>query len=143
MSSAIEKSPRVFSPSYIEWIRSLNCIVCDAPNPHPHHIIGHGYGGEAIKADDYLTMPLCFNHHTGDQGVHRGHQSWERKWGCQLRMCVQTLIVSYGLEKISQEICMEYLLKLEPKVGMEVIGQELRNYLSSVNYVFGGKFACI
>ena len=45
-----------------------HCYLCGAPNPQIHHIFN---GANKKKSEKYgLIMPLCMNHHTGDDGVH-------------------------------------------------------------------------
>lgn len=47
--------------TYLGWIRSLPCCVCQAPAPnHPHHSTG---AGMALKAPDREAMPLCHRCH--------------------------------------------------------------------------------
>jgi hypothetical protein len=48
----------------------IGCILClhlerGYTEPQMHHI--RKYGG---KRDNAPTIPLCFNHHTGGEGVH-------------------------------------------------------------------------
>lgn len=128
MVTPLDKMPRVIDLGFIAWIKSLTCIICQAPKPHPHHVIGHGFGGGAMKADDYLVIPLCGKHHTGDDGVHRGHESWESRHGCQLKMSVVILIKAFVEQVIPNKTCMKYLLKLEPWVGMSFIQSELSKH---------------
>jgi len=73
---------RIEDKKYIKFVRSLPCCVCGNPESVPHHLIGYGFGGMGTKAPDYLTMPLCTDHHTGDVGIHKGgifktYQAWE------------------------------------------------------------------
>lgn len=131
MNLAIPKQPQVLAPDFIKWVKSQVCIVCQAPNPDPHHVIGHGLSGVAMKADDHLTIPLCNKHHTGDQGVHRGHESWEHKFGCQLEMAARTLIYAYANSVITPKLCSVYLSKLEPFIGMDYIHQVIGSYPST------------
>jgi hypothetical protein len=50
--------------TYKEWIKTLNCIVCEAPGPSdPHHLIGDGQGIMARTSPDELLMPMCRKHH--------------------------------------------------------------------------------
>ena len=45
-----------------------HCYLCGAPEPQIHHIFN---GANMKKSEKYgLIMPLCMNHHTGDDGVH-------------------------------------------------------------------------
>ena len=117
----IEKDKRVLAPKYLIFVRSLPCVVCDSPKTAPHHVVGHGFSGGALKPDDYLVIPLCNKHHTGDEGVHRGHKSWEFQYGSQLVMCVDTLLMAYVLKAIDQEVAIEYLGMLDSKVGQKCV----------------------
>lgn len=46
------------------------CIVCGSPYVQIHHVL-HGTANRK-KAEKYkYIVPLCMNHHTGDEGVHR------------------------------------------------------------------------
>jgi hypothetical protein len=55
---------------HLEAIASLGCVVCrrilDAGYvpAMPHHI------GSPDERNDWLTIPLCHEHHQGSQGVH-------------------------------------------------------------------------
>lgn len=45
-----------------------HCFLCGAPDAQIHHIFN---GSDKRKSEKYgLLMPLCMNHHTGDEGVH-------------------------------------------------------------------------
>lgn len=45
-----------------------HCFICGACDPQIHHIFN---GSNKRKSEKYgLIMPLCMNHHTGDEGVH-------------------------------------------------------------------------
>lgn len=77
-------------PAYLAFVDSLGCCICGQDSTH-HHLTGHGYGGRGTKASDYLTMPLCNNHHTGEQGIHRmGVDSWETIYGSQFEFIAIT-----------------------------------------------------
>jgi hypothetical protein len=58
---------------HLESVASLGCIVC--------YLLGDGYcaaqvhhiregQGMSQRAGNFLTIPLCPDHHTGPQGVH-------------------------------------------------------------------------
>lgn len=55
---------------HMERVASLGCVVCRRilSNGYvpamPHHI------GAPDERSDWLTIPLCHNHHQGSQGVH-------------------------------------------------------------------------
>ena len=45
-----------------------HCYLCGACDPQIHHIFN---GVNKKKSEKYgLIMPLCMNHHIGDEGVH-------------------------------------------------------------------------
>ena len=53
-----------------ERLAKIGCVLClhlqrGFTEPQMHHI--RKYGG---KRDNAPTIPLCFNHHTGPDGVH-------------------------------------------------------------------------
>lgn len=66
------------------------CLVCGSPNVEVHHVI-HGTANRKYADADGLVVPLCPEHHRGNNGVH-GHNNafdvaleiigqiaWERK----------------------------------------------------------------
>lgn len=62
----------------------LGCAICKSPNPHIHHLMGYKYKGMGQKADDKFTIPLCYKHHVGEEGIHTlGIQTWEDRYGSQ------------------------------------------------------------
>jgi len=59
---------RIKSKPYLKWVASLPCINCKIEDDTivPHHLKGRHAplsGGMGYKADDWLTMPLCFKCH--------------------------------------------------------------------------------
>jgi hypothetical protein len=62
---------------YTDWVKSLDCCICDAPADDPHHIIGVGEGGTGTKACDLLTMPMCRPHHNE---MHRNNMMQLEQW---------------------------------------------------------------
>lgn len=67
----MQKTPRIRSAKYLNWIREQPCINCMAPPPSdPHHIKGTGgYSGAGLTAPDHLAMPLCRRCHNN---IHAG-----------------------------------------------------------------------
>ena len=58
---------------YLSQVADIGCILCRhldyGPTPaHLHHPRNAAGGGE--KASDWLVVPLCPEHHTGDSGLH-------------------------------------------------------------------------
>jgi hypothetical protein len=56
-------------------IARLPCVVCHRPGPSKvHHLICGRFGSS--RADDFNTIPLCFECHRGPHGIHAGKESW-------------------------------------------------------------------
>ena len=75
----IEKNKRWVEKKYTNWVATLPCANCglDDETIVAHHLTlrhaPHGGGGIGMKANDFLTMPLCFTchdrAHNGDADV--------------------------------------------------------------------------
>lgn len=67
------------SPQYLRWVSSLPCVMCGRAADDAHHLIGiGGQGGAGTKAPDYLTMPVCREHHNE---IHRRPELWPEQPG--------------------------------------------------------------
>jgi Recombination enhancement, RecA-dependent nuclease len=83
-------------------VRDLGCIVCrnvglGATAASAHHINAKGVG---MKASDFQTIGLCPIHHQygdgserfkGQIAVHRGLESFEKRYGTERELLEQTL----------------------------------------------------
>jgi len=60
----------VRNPGYLQWIRSLPCVVCRTTRAiEAAHTGPHGLGQ---KSSDLSAIPLCGRHHrTGDDSYHK------------------------------------------------------------------------
>ena len=75
----IEKNKRWVEKRYTNWVATLPCASCglDDETTVAHHLkhrhSPHGGAGIGMKANDFLTMPLCFSchdrAHSGDADV--------------------------------------------------------------------------
>lgn len=65
-------------------IAELGCIVCSAP-ANVHHI-----RTERIKSD-FLTIPLCREHHQGDFSIHNSKEQFTNIYGSELQLLATTL----------------------------------------------------
>ena len=71
----LEKDKRWVEKKYTNWVATLPCVNCglDDETTVAHHLkhrhAPHGGGGMGLKANDFLTMPLCFECH---QSAHSG-----------------------------------------------------------------------
>ncbi len=69
---------------HLERVSNLGCLVCDAP-ANVHHI-----RTERIK-NDFLTIPLCREHHQGDFSIHMSKRQFENIYGSELHLLAETL----------------------------------------------------
>jgi hypothetical protein len=66
-----------------DLLSEMGCAICEMP-PQIHHLIGYKHRGLSQRAPDDKTIPLCLNHHTGQDGIHKmGMRPWEEKYGTQ------------------------------------------------------------
>lgn len=88
MSSAAGKK-------HMGMVADLGCCICrrfgyGKTPAHVHHIrTGIGMGR---RASDFETIPLCLEHHQGNEGIHgMGRKAWERHFGVtELELLVET-----------------------------------------------------
>ncbi len=87
---------------HLSAVAALGCIVCrnagmGATPATAHHINCQGWG---MKSSDFETIPLCPIHHQYGDGtekykghisVHRGLESFERRYGTERELLGQTL----------------------------------------------------
>lgn len=60
-------------------VAALPCICCGYWPVEVHHVISDRYGQR--KAADTETIPLCYNHHRGPDGIHTDKARWEATFG--------------------------------------------------------------
>jgi hypothetical protein len=58
-------------------VAKLNCVICHSWPVEVHHVCSERYS--SAKASDFETIPLCFNHHRGPEGIHTDKAAWEAK----------------------------------------------------------------
>lgn len=64
-------------PDYLDFIREQPCTICGNLNSHAHHWRTVSNSGIGLKPPDLEAIPLCYDHHTGPQGIHNlGVQTW-------------------------------------------------------------------
>lgn len=86
-----KKKRRELDPKYVKWIHSWECCVvgCSTPWPvHAHHAVTR-----ARMGSDRTCLPLCYQHHVGNYGVHTfGQRVFESKFNVDL----SALVVHYN-----------------------------------------------
>ncbi len=59
--SEIPKPARIVNEEYLEWIRTLKCLVCKDARVDAAHVKSRGAGGGDVPGN---VMPLCRYHHS-------------------------------------------------------------------------------
>lgn len=80
---------RIEDRSYLNWVKSLPCCVCNAPADDPHHIVVPGFKGMGTKSPDYWAIPLCRTHH---DELHHNKRKWEEENGSQWEHACVTML---------------------------------------------------
>mgnify|MGYP005847279859 CR=1 FL=1 len=84
---------------YIDWIKTLPCIVCLTLSPYmkvsddnqsdPHHIPKKGHAKVGKKASDRRTIPLCHRHHVE---VHqKGRETFAKEYSLDYEEVISRL----------------------------------------------------
>lgn len=79
----------------LDLLSSLGCVVCRnlgyGPTPSEiHHLIGIAHKGLSQRSSHQKTIPLCPEHHRGNEGIHgMGRKPWEAKYGTQDELLAQ------------------------------------------------------
>lgn len=89
----LSKRVRVESKAYLEWVRSLPCVVTGMVGCDAHHTIGYRLSTQ--KHSDLFAFPLQAVEHRRlhDHGWHE----WERCHGSQWLHVARTLELAAGL----------------------------------------------
>lgn len=62
--------------NHLRRVKELPCSVCGAPGPSDAHHIREGVG-MAQRNSDFLTIPLCKDCHTNQDGIHGTRNLWK------------------------------------------------------------------
>jgi hypothetical protein len=74
----LQKRRAFRSQKYLNWVKTLPCVICRASADDAHHIIGiGGLSGMGMKAPDQYTMPVCREHHSE---IHKTPELWDNQW---------------------------------------------------------------
>lgn len=72
------------SKRHMGRVAELGCLICGSP-ANVHHI-----RTERIK-NDFLTIPLCREHHQGDFSIHMSKEQFTNIYGSELHLLAETL----------------------------------------------------
>lgn len=75
---------------YMSKVASLGCIVPDCNLDANIHHIREGQG-TAMRASNYLIIPLCKEHHQGAFSIHNSKREFESVYGSELDLLAQTI----------------------------------------------------
>ena len=95
------RAPTASESRHMGRVAALGCVVCRnlgfGETPAQVHHIREGVGA-AQRAPNWLTIPLCPEHHTGQSGYHTLRAAaFERMYGAtELDLLAQTLDELYG-----------------------------------------------
>ena len=63
---------------YLDFVRTLPCVLSGQPADCAHHLIGlGGLGGMGVKAPDWAVMPLT---HEAHHQLHQTPDLWPQQW---------------------------------------------------------------
>lgn len=66
-------------PAHMARVATLRCVCCGAWPVQVHHCISGRFSQR--KASDRETIPLCWDHHQGPEGIHANKREWEATYG--------------------------------------------------------------
>lgn len=79
---------------HLSRVAALGCVVCRnagfGATPAEVHHLREGQGG-AQRASDYLTIPLCPEHHRGGDSIHGARKAFQARYGSELDLLAQTI----------------------------------------------------
>ena len=68
------KSPTKAQQDWQNWQREQGCSNCGADNPAIHHCVGSTAKHNKVHIGQWWTIPLCYECHQGQEGIHHGMQ---------------------------------------------------------------------
>lgn len=76
------------SKRYMGKIAALSCLVCHKDSEVHHIRTGQGL---SEKASDFLTIPLCPDHHRGAFSIHADRRQFQNIVGNELELLALTI----------------------------------------------------
>ncbi len=65
--------------NHLDWVASQGCCIC-GNLANVHHIREAGE-----PRNDFKTIPLCYDHHQGANGIHHlGKTEWRKRFGHEI-----------------------------------------------------------
>jgi hypothetical protein len=88
---------RIEDRAYLNWVKTLPCVSCEAEADDPHHPHGVGFKGMGTKVPDYWCIPLCRNCH---DALHHNVHAWEEVNGSQYQHAALTMCQAIYEERL-------------------------------------------
>ena len=85
---------------HMDRVAQLGCYVCKAPATL-HHIRNNGSGnvGMGRRSSHFEVIPLCYEHHQGNTGIHLDKKNFIKKYGTEKEILDNVLLM------VETEIC--------------------------------------
>ncbi len=76
MGSQVKRKSTKVEKIWMDKVAQLGCFVCQRP-ANLHHIRNNGKGniGMGRRSSHYEVIPLCYEHHQGNTGIHLDNKS--------------------------------------------------------------------
>lgn len=99
--------------AFLEYIRSLPCLVCQNPSTFAHHLLRTGDRGMGYKSPDRYAVPLCNGHH---RELHRlgDESSFFLRYGIDPYRWVRDVNLRFW----AQPIAGEQYGNIKPRIGL-------------------------
>ena len=79
---------------HLDKVSQLVCLVCKTPFVTLHHIRPKGTG-MGRRTNDWSVVPLCYEHHQGQSGIHHNKTIFESKFGKEIKLLERVIRVIY------------------------------------------------
>ncbi len=93
MGSRVKRKSTKVEKIWMDKVAQLGCFVCQRP-ANLHHIRNNGKGniGMGRRSSHYEVIPLCYEHHQGNTGIHLDKINFEKKYGTEKEILKAVLL---------------------------------------------------
>jgi len=92
----VNSNPTAKQKRWHQWLRDSGCAICHNPTAI-HHIAGSKMKLKGVKKPgEWFCVPLCYNHHQGDDGIHANKRAFEKKHGTEKEL-FKCMVEIYGI----------------------------------------------
>ena len=93
------KPTKTVDEAYLNFVRSLPCLVCGKRPSDPDHLIARGW--REPKRNDLSAVPLCREHHGERQS--KGTKWFNEKYSLDLWQVAWRLVTGWLAQKVPRE----------------------------------------